>query len=282
MGERLQERVAVVMGAGTRPAETGAEIAPPHGNGKATAVLFAREGATVACVDVDGDAAAATRREIEAEGGTAMAIAADVIDAGQVQAAVDAVLSAHGRIDVLHNNVGIPSIAGEAAAADEDEERWDRVMAVNVKGMFLACRAVLPTMTKQQSGSIINISSIAAIRGTGVATTVYSASKAAVIGLTQQVALQGAADGVRCNAILPGLMDTPLIYRARGHTDEVGGGDARRMLEARARVVPMGRQGTAWDTAYASLFLASDESRYVTGVSLPVDGGITIKCVEPR
>lgn len=218
MGERLKDKVAIVMGAGTRPAETGTDIAPPHGNGKAAAVLFAREGAVVACIDRDGDAAEATRLEIESEGGSALFIAADVTDEGQVQAAVDQVLTQHGRIDILHNNVGIPSIAGEAAAAKEDADRWDQVMAVNVKGMFLACKAVLPTMTAQQAGSIINISSIAVIRGTGVASTVYSASKAAVIGLTQQVALQGAAGGVRCNAILPGLMDTAAdLSRPRPH-----------------------------------------------------------------
>ncbi len=281
MGDRLKGKVALVMGAGTRQPDTGRDIAPQFGNGKAAAVLFAREGAQVFAVDQDGDAANDTRRIIDEEGGACTTFTADVSRADQVEAAVAACLEAHGHIHVLHNNVGITSISGESDAVTETEERWDRIMEVNVKGMFLACRAVLPHMVEQESGSIINISSIAGIRWTGVATTVYSASKAAVVALSQQIALQFAAKGVRCNAILPGLMDTPLIYRAHGHTDEVGGGDVRRMLEARASRVPMKRQGTGWDTAYASLFLASDESRFITGVALPVDGGMTISCAGP-
>ena len=281
MGERLKDKVALVMGAGSRPAETGTDIAPEYGNGKASAVLFGREGARVFAVDRVIEAAEETRRIIEDEGGVCMAFAADVARADEVEAATTACMDAWGRIDVLHNNVGITSISGQSDAVAETEERWDRVMDVNVKGMFLTCRAALPHMEAQGSGSIINISSIAGIRWTGVATTVYSASKAAVIGLSQQIAVQFAPQGVRCNAILPGLMDTPLIYRAQGHTAEVGGGDVRRMLEARASRVPMKRQGSAWDTAYASLFLASDESRYITGVALPVDGGITVSCAGP-
>jgi NAD(P)-dependent dehydrogenase (short-subunit alcohol dehydrogenase family) len=181
----------------------------------------------------------------------------------------DACLEAFGSIDVLHNNVGITIPGGPVELAEED---WDRVMRINVKSMFLTCKHVLPHMERQGRGAIVNIASINAIRSLPVAAVAYAASKAAVIAMTREVAMQYAAKGIRANAILPGLMDTPMV---KAQLADAYGGDVDEMLTRRARMCPTGRQGDAWDTAHAALFLASDEAQYITGTTVTVDGGIT-------
>jgi NAD(P)-dependent dehydrogenase (short-subunit alcohol dehydrogenase family) len=266
MAGRLEGKVAMVTGAGSS--------GPGWGNGKATAVLFAREGAKVYAVDINLEAALETQNIILNEGGECKVSRVDVSDAQEVQRMVADCLKHYGRIDILHNNVGIVKVGG---VLETSEETWDKVMAVNLKSMFLTIKNVIPHMLAQGSGVIINISSIAAIRYTGVNYITYYASKAGVLGLTMSVAMEYAGRGIRCNAILPGLMNTPMIVEPLKGV--YGDGDIQKMIEVRNRQCPMGRMGDAWDVAHAALFLASDEAKYITGASLVVDGGITLKFV---
>ena len=265
MGERLKGKVALVTGAGS--------IGPGWGNGKATAVLFAREGAKVLASDIDPKAVEETRRIIAGEGGVCETFVADVSKSAQVSALVERCIEAFGRIDVLHNNVGIVEVGGPV---EMSEASWDRVNDVNLKSMFLTCKHVLPHMERQGRGAIVNIASIAGIRWTGVPYISYAATKAAAIQFTRSVALQYARKGIRANSILPGLMNTPMV-----HATLVGayGRTADDMVKTRDGQCPMGRMGDAWDVAYAALFLASDEAKYITGAELVVDGGLTVKCV---
>ena len=267
MGDRLKDKVAIVSGAGS--------IGPGWGNGKATAVLFAREGAKVFGVDINLVAAEETKAIIKQEGGDCESYQADVSRSVEVQAMVERCIEIYGRVDILHNNVGIVEVGG---AADTTEESWDRVIAVNLKSQFLTCKYVLPYMENQGGGAIINISSITAIRYTGVPYISYSTTKAAVLQLTQSIALEYAERNIRANTILPGLMDTPMI-RHEGLEDGYGTRNIEEMFEIRNMQCPMRRMGDAWDVAYAALFLASDEAKYITGVQLVVDGGITCKFV---
>jgi NAD(P)-dependent dehydrogenase (short-subunit alcohol dehydrogenase family) len=264
-GGRLHDKIAIVSGAGSS--------GPGWGNGKATAVLFAREGAHVVAVDRERKAVDETVGIIRAEGHRGEAYVADVTRAADVNGLVQHCIATHGRIDVLHNNVGIVEVGGPVEA---DEASWDRVVDVNLKSMYLTCRAVLPHMARQGKGAIVNISSIAGIRWLGVPYVSYAASKAGVLGLTQSIALQYARQGVRANAILPGLMNTPMIVKP---LSGVYGGDVDTMLAARSAQCPTGQMGDAWDVAYAALYLASDEAKYVTGAELVVDGGLTCKVV---
>ena len=277
MSGKLQDRVAIVVGAGS--------VGPGWGNGKAAAVLFAREGAKVLAVDIDPEAAGETAGIIAGEGGTAETFTADVSRADQIQAMVDACLDRFGRIDVLHNNVGI---VVPRPTAEVDEAEWDRVHAVNLKSMFLTCRAVLPAMEGNEfridadgrsigRGAIVNISSVSGIRWTGVPYITYAVTKGAVLPLTRSIALEYAGRGIRANAILPGLMNTPMIVEPL--KDSYGGGDVGRMIDARNAQCPTGYMGDGWDVAHAALFLASDDARYVTGAELVVDGGISAKLV---
>jgi NAD(P)-dependent dehydrogenase (short-subunit alcohol dehydrogenase family) len=275
MAGRLQDKVALVVGAGSS--------GPGWGNGKATAALFAREGAQVFCVDRNPQAAEETAGLIAEEGHTAAAHAADVAENEQVAGMVEACLERFGRIDVLHNNVGIVEVGGPVELS---EEAWHRVMDVNLTTMFLTCKHVLPVMVRQfeeaggepgvsRGGAIVNIASIAGIRWIGIPYVAYSASKAGVIQLTKTVALEYARRGVRANAVLPGLMNTPMIREPL--KDAYAGGDVDKMVELRDAQCPTGKMGDAWDVAHASLFLASDEAKYVTATELVVDGGITAK-----
>ena len=267
---RLKGKVAMVVGAGS--------IGPGWGNGKATAVTFAREGAQVFCVDRNGTAAQETVDIILSEGGRATAFTADVSKAAEVEAMVAACLKMYGRIDVLDNNVGIAEMG---SVVEVTEAEWDRVFEVNVKSFFLTAKHVLPVMEKQGKGAIVNVSSIASIRTPkGVSYIAYNASKGAVNALTMAIASQYADKGIRCNAILPGLMHTPMIdflaeQYAKGEKDHNQAYD--KMIAIRHKASPTGKMGTGWDTANAALFLASDEAAYVNGHLLVVDGGITTR-----
>ncbi|MBV8812703.1 MAG: glucose 1-dehydrogenase [Acidobacteriaceae bacterium] len=265
MSGRLQDKVAIVIGAGSS--------GPGWGNGKAAAVLYAREGAKVFAVDIRTDAADETTEIIKREGGEAVSYGADVSKSEDVKALVQKCLNTYGRIDVLLNNVGILAVGGPE---ELDEETWDRHMSVNVKGAFLSCKYVLPVMVEQGKGVVVNISSIASIRYTGYPSAVYNASKGALNQLTQNVAVQYAAKGIRANCVLPGLMDTPMIREPLKNV--YGPGGMEDMIRRRNEQVPMGKMGDAWDVAYATLFLASDEARYITGAFLVVDGGLSCKC----
>ena len=264
--DRLKGKVAMVVGAGS--------IGPGWGNGKATAVTFAREGAQVFCVDRNGAAAEETVNIIKSEGGKAAAFIADVSRASEVEAMVAACLKTYGRIDVLDNNVGIAEM-GDVVEVSEAE--WDRVFTVNLKSAFLTMKHVIPIMQKQGSGSIINISSIASIRHMGISYVTYGASKAAMNQMTRTTAIEFARHHVRVNAILPGLMKTPMVEHSAGLANSYAKGDVEAMWRARDAQVPMGHMGDAWDVANAALFLASDESKYITGIELVVDGGITVR-----
>ena len=266
MPDRLRGKVALVVGAGS--------VGPGWGNGKATAVAFAREGAKVFCADINLAAAEETAAIIRKEGGDARAFKADVTQAAEVEAMVADCAKAYGKIDILDNNVGIAEVGGVVEAS---EALWDRVMAVNLKSAFLAMKHVIPLMEKAGGGSIINISSIAALRYTGVPYATYYASKAALSHLTRTTAVEYAPKKIRVNAILPGLMQTPMVEKAAGLAKSYAGGDIEEMWRVRAKQVPMGFGGDAWDVAWAAVYLASDEARYVTGIELVVDGGITLK-----
>jgi NAD(P)-dependent dehydrogenase (short-subunit alcohol dehydrogenase family) len=264
--QRLKGKIALVVGAGS--------IGPGWGNGKATAVTFAREGAHVFCVDRNGRAAQETVEIITSEAGHATAYTADVSSADQVAAMVAACLKTYGRIDVLDNNVGIAEVGN---VVDVTEAEWDRVFAVNLKSCFLAMKHVIPVMEKQGGGSIINISSVASIRQLGISYVTYAASKAAMNQMTRVTAVEFAPKHVRVNCVLPGLMKTPMVEHSSGLAASYAQGDVAAMWRARDAMVPMGHMGEAWDVANAALFLASDESRYVTGIELVVDGGLTLK-----
>lgn len=265
MSGRLQERVAMVVGAGS--------CGPGWGNGKAAAVLYAREGARVFCVDIDLKAAEETRDIIINEGGTAVSYAADVSRGDQVKVMVDDCLSAFDRIDILHNNVGIVELGDVVEAS---EESWDHVLAVNLKSVFLTCKHVLPHMEKAGKGVIVNISSTSGIRHMGTKYCSYSSTKAAVIQLTREIAMNYVRKGIRANTVIPGVIHTPLVERFYGgYAPE----ERERMIAYRNDQIPMGRMGEAWDVAHASLFLASDEAKYITGTEIVVDGGLIAKCL---
>ena len=250
---RLEGKVAIVTGAGSS--------GPGIGNGKATAVLFAREGAKVLLVDAVVDRAEETLSLIVEGGGVASVFEADVATAVDCRRMVEAAVERYGRLDILDNNVGITR---HGTVLDIGEEDWNHVMAVNVKSMALASRYAIPRMTETGGGSIINISSIAGLRAHG--NTLYSASKAAVIGLTISMAADHGRDNIRVNCIAPGLVYTPM---AAAVTDIDGA-----IREQRSKMAPLGTEGTAWDVASAAVYLASDEARWVTGIVLPVDGGL--------
>ena len=265
IARRLEGRAAVVVGAGQTPGET-------IGNGRATAVLLARHGASVLVVDSREDRALGTARAIAKEGGTASTFTADITDEDQCRAIVATALERYGRIDCLHNNVGMSLAAGDAVATELEVDAFDRLVAVNLKGMWLTCKHALPVMRDQQHGSIVNISSMAA--WVTYPYLGYKTTKAAVVAMTEQLAAQHARDGIRVNVILPGLMNTPMAIESR----VAAGTDRATVIAERDRQVPLGRKmGSGWDVAAAALFLHSDEARFVTGVSLPVDGGASVR-----
>lgn len=260
---RLNDRVALVFGAGS--------VGPGWGNGKASAVAYAREGAVVIAVDVNRAAADETYGIIAGEGGRVEAHRCDVTQEEDVRALVADIAERHGRIDILHNNVGTTKMGGPPDLSLED---WHRQLDLNLTGAFLATKYVIPHMQARKKGVITNISSVASIRFTGYPYASYYAAKGAVNQFTVGLALQYARDGIRCNAILPGMMDTPLIHQ------QISGqyASADEMLRARHEASPTGRMGTGWDIANAAVFLASDEASYINAVLLPVDGGLTARC----
>jgi NAD(P)-dependent dehydrogenase (short-subunit alcohol dehydrogenase family) len=261
---RLKGKTAIVSGAGQTPGTT-------IGNGRAMAILFAREGADVLCVDRDGARAEETVAMIAQEGGRAASLEANIVKPGGADAIVAAAKARFGHIDILVNNVGIGG--GDGPAHKVEEAAFDRIMNVNLKGTWLLSKAVIPVMREQGKGAIVNISSLASIGGGNQ--VAYEVSKAAVNRLTTSVAQANARHGVRCNAVLPGLMDTPMAVAGIA---QASGQDQEAVRQARDARVPLGgKMGTAWDTANAALFLASDEARFITGVLLPVDGGMSVR-----
>lgn len=259
----MQDKACVVVGAGQTPGET-------IGNGRAIAVLFAREGARVLCVDRDLGRAEDTVAMIRAEGGEAFAAQADIRKAADCDAMAAEANARFGRVDVLVNNVGIGG-GGDGPAHRLTEAAFDRIVAVNLKGCWLSARAFLPSMREAGAGAIVNISSLAGIAGGNQ--TAYEVTKAGVNRLTTSIAQANAGKGVRCNAVAMGLLDTPMAVAGIA---EASGQDVEEVRRARNARVPLGgRMGTAWDTAYAALFLASDEARFITGVVLHVDGGMS-------
>jgi NAD(P)-dependent dehydrogenase (short-subunit alcohol dehydrogenase family) len=257
---RLAEKVAIVVGAGQTPGDS-------IGNGRATALLFSQQGAKVLVVDRDLDSALETASLIKKDGGTARAVQADATRESDCRDFVAACKSEFGRIDVLHNNVGIGT--GDGGLSQLSEEAWDTIYGANVKSAFFACKHTVPIMRDQGSGVILNVSSIASICATPL--LAYKSSKAALNAFTQGLAMANAKHGIRVNAILPGLMNTPMAIESISRARQVDKGELARTRDA---MVPLGgKMGTAWDVAYAALFLASDEAKFITGVLLPVDGG---------
>lgn len=265
MAGRLAGKMAIVVGAGQMPGET-------TGNGRAIALTFAREGAEVLCIDRIAERAEGTAGMIRAEGGMAFAHEADITKLAEVETIIATALERWGRIDILVNNVGVGSDSDGPSHRCTDEA-FEQVFAINFTGARQLIRAALAPMRAAESGVIINISSLASIAGANM--IAYEISKAALNRLTTATAQGSASKGVRCNAILPGLMDTPMGV---GGTATRDGKTLEEQREIRSKMVPLkGGMGTAWDTANAALFLASDEARFITGVLLPVDGGASVR-----
>ena len=250
---RLEGKVAIVTGAGSS--------GPGVGNGRATATLFAREGARVLLADMTVERAEETQQMIHAEGGVSSTIQADVTNAEDCRLMVEACIERYGRLDILDNNVGI---SRRGTVVEVSEEDWDQVMSINVKSIVLASKYAIPHMVAAGGGSIINISSIAGLRAHS--STPYTASKAAVIGLTISMAADHGPDGIRTNCIAPGLVYTPMV--APRMDDD--------LRQIRSSAAPLRTEGTAWDVGNAALFLASDEARWINGVVLPVDAGLVV------
>jgi NAD(P)-dependent dehydrogenase (short-subunit alcohol dehydrogenase family) len=264
---RLKDKIAIVVGAGQGPGEG-------MGNGRATALLFARNGAKVLAVDSNLASAQDTAALAAKDGGECVAFEADATRESTLKAAVDEAVRRWGRIDILHNNVGVSLAGGDASPLEIGEEAFDRVSAINLRGTVMACKHVLPVMRAQRSGAIVNISSIAAWSA-NYPTVAYKTTKAGMIAYTEQIACQNAEFGIRANAILPGLMDTPMAVDTRAR---VWGKTRAEVAALRDTRVPLRRKmGTAWDVANAALFLASDEASFITGVALPVDGGGSLR-----
>jgi NAD(P)-dependent dehydrogenase (short-subunit alcohol dehydrogenase family) len=263
MGNRLENKIAIVIGAGQTPGDT-------IGNGRAMSVLFAREGAKVLLVDKSLKAAEDTQKQIEQEGGESHPIRADIRNMDDCKSVADKCMELYDRIDILVYNVG----TGDGRSSVEmPVERWDLVFDINLKGLFYMYRFVLPIMEKQESGALVNISSIAAIAATPM--LAYRSSKAGMNALTQSIAFQYAKKGIRANAIMPGLMDTPMAIEGLSTALGIEKGELR---DARDKRVPLkGGMGTAWDVAYAALFLVSDEAKFISGAILPVDGAQSVR-----
>jgi NAD(P)-dependent dehydrogenase (short-subunit alcohol dehydrogenase family) len=263
---RLKDRIAIVVGAGQSPGEG-------IGNGRATALTFGREGAKVLCVDANLGSAEETVGMIRQSQGTAEAFRADVTKAADVKAMVADAHKRWGRVDILHNNVGVSLSGGDAELLEISEEAFDRCVAINLKSCILAAKQAIPIMREQRSGVIINISSMAVI--TTYPYVAYKATKAAMVAFTEQLAYQNAQYGIRANVILPGLMNTPMAVDTRAR--EFGKTRAEVEAERDAKVPLRNKMGTGWDVANAALFLASDEASFITGVTLPVDGGASVR-----
>lgn len=255
---KLTDKCVIVFGAGSK--------GDGWTNGKAAAVAYARAGAAVACVDIDLEAAQATANVVAGEGTRAIAVRADVTNLASVEAAVEATLRQLGAIDVLHNNVGVTHMGGPV---ELEEATYELSMKLNLGSVYRTAKAVIPHMVERRQGVIINISSLASLRWTGYPYFAYSAAKAAVNQATVVLAMQYARQGIRANCVIPGAIDTPLIYQQIASQYA----SVEAMIEARKRMVPLGRMGDPWDIAHAAVFLASDDAKFITGVCLPVDGG---------
>jgi NAD(P)-dependent dehydrogenase (short-subunit alcohol dehydrogenase family) len=259
---RLESKTAIVIGAGQSPG-TG------MGNGRATALRFAQEGAKIMAVDRELGLAEETAVLVRQAGGDCFAFEADVTKESAMAAMVAEAKQRWGRIDILHYNVGVSLGGGDAPPLEITEQAFDNIVAINLRGAVMACKHAVPLMREQRSGVILMISSLAAIEKYPYVT--YKATKAAMIAFTEQVAIQNAEFGIRANVILPGLMDTPMAVDTRARKTGKSRAEVAAMRDAR---VPLRRKmGTAWDVANAALFLASEEANFITGVSLLVDGG---------
>jgi NAD(P)-dependent dehydrogenase (short-subunit alcohol dehydrogenase family) len=260
--ERLAGKVAIVTGAASRGEGTG--------NGAATAILFAREGAKVVLVNRDRERAKALEGQIRAEGGEATAFEADVTQPDAAEAMAAFAVERYGRLDVLHNNVGI---GGAGTAETVDLAKWNQQIETNLTSALLSCRSCIPRMRASGGGSIINVSSTAGAIGLQGATgaVAYVATKAGLQGMTLSLAADYAAEGIRANCLLVGTVATPMV----AHLGEEG-------RERRRQAVPLQTEGTGWDVGWAAVYLASDESRWITGVMLPIDGGFLAIRAWPR
>lgn len=267
----LEGKTAIVVGAGA--------CGPGWGNGKAAAVAYARAGARVMATDIDKAALDETCDIIRGEGGVAEAFVGDVADSTRMKEIFDAV-GTRGRIDILHNNVGISAMGGPTAI---DEEVWDRVLSVNLKGMFITCRLALPAMEAQGGGVIVNVGSVSGIRYLGLPQIAYATSKGAIATMTRAIAAEFGPKNIRANVIVAGIIDTPLLAvgAARTFRATFGVSDPEEARRIRMSTIPLRRFGDAWDVANAAVFLASDEARYITGAELVVDGGLTTQIQHP-
>ncbi len=254
---RVAGKVAIVTGAGSTPG-------PGVGTGKATAVVLAREGASVLLVDLYPERAEETRQIIEEEGGKAQVFAADVTQASGCEAMVSAAVAAFGTVDILVNNVGLAQLG---TVVDTTEEDWDRALDINLRSAFLASKYAVPVMAAQGAGAIVNIASISALRGDG--TVAYSAAKGGLIAMTVDMAYSHGRQGIRANAIAPGHITTPMVASV-----SAPGARAEFMNAMRSEAGLLGTPGTGWDVAWAAAFLASDEARWITGAVLPVESGV--------
>jgi NAD(P)-dependent dehydrogenase (short-subunit alcohol dehydrogenase family) len=264
---RLAGKVVMVIGAGS----TG----PGWGLGRAATALFAREGAQVFAIDLDRAAVEETRHRVVAAGGICESVVADATRLEDLSKAVEACVGRFGRIDVLHHNVGG---GGQTDAVTTSQAAWQASLDLNLTSGFLACKCVLPIMLAQGKGSIIHVGSIAAVRYPGTSTLAYSVAKAGLLQMSKSIALQYARSGIRSNYLVLGHVDTPEIRRRI--LDRFGADRFDEVMSARANVTPAGRPATVWDVANAAVFLASDESAYITGAELPVDGGVLGMSVE--
>jgi NAD(P)-dependent dehydrogenase (short-subunit alcohol dehydrogenase family) len=265
MGARLEKKVALVFGAGSSSAHQTS-------NGQACALAYAREGASVVAVDLELERARATCARVEEEGGRAVAVEADVTCSSEVKAAIERAIEAFTHIDILHNNVGVLKLGGPVDLSEDD---WDLTLDTNLKSAFLTCKHTLPYMEARGQGVVTNVSSTASLRVPSYPFVAYAASKAALNHFTRSVAYMVAPKGIRVNAILPGLIDGPIMDTEPKLASFYG--DREKLVEARKKSVPMGTMGSVWDVANAAVFLASAEAAYVTGALLPVDGGLTLR-----